>query len=265
MREIFLTFDVEEFDLPLDFGSTISLPEQIEISRQGLILIHQVLDKLSIRATFFITGTFALHNETLIRDISLKHEIASHAMFHGSFDAKKDLADSKKILEEITGKRVTGFRRPFLKPVNEADLVEAGYKYNSSLNPTHIPGRYNNRDKPLTPFFDDQILNIPVSVSPFLRIPLFWLSFKNFPMPYYRFLSNLTLGKNGFLNLYFHPWEFTDISAINLPCYMKRHSGPFLLKRLETYLQWLKGKGEFITLNEYAESICSAKSSLIQK
>jgi hypothetical protein len=46
---------------------------------------------------------------------------------------------------------------------------------------------------------------------------------------------------------------------------MKRHSGPFLLKRLETYLQWLKGKGEFMTLNEYAEFMCRVKSSLIQK
>jgi len=265
MHEIFLTFDVEEFDLPLEYGSPISLTEQIEISRQGLILINQILDNLSIRATFFITGTFALHNKELVRKLSLKHEIASHAMFHGSFDSKKDLADSKNILEEITGKQVTGFRRPFLKPVNEPDLVEAGYWYNSSLNPTHIPRRYNNFDKPLTPFFYDQILNIPVSVSPYMRIPLFWLSFKNFPMPYFRFLSNLTLRKNGFLNLYFHPWEFTDISSVNLPRYMKRHSGAFLLDRLEKYLQWLKEKGEFITLHEYAETICSKKGSLIQK
>ena len=257
MHEIFLTFDVEEFDLPLNYGSTISLSEQIEISRQGLILISDLLNQLSVRATFFITGTFALHNQTLIRDLSLKHEIASHAMFHGSFDSKKDLPDSKKILEEITGKRIIGFRRPFLKPVDEADLVATGYLYNSSLNPTYIPGRYNNRDKPITPFYGSGILNIPVSVSPILRIPLFWLSFKNFPAPYYRFLSTFTLRRNGLLSLYFHPWEFTDISSINLPGYMKRHSGAGLLKRLEKYLSWLKGQGEFMTMQEYTESICN--------
>ncbi|MEI7499908.1 MAG: polysaccharide deacetylase family protein [Bacteroidota bacterium] len=262
MHEIFLTFDVEEFDLPLDYGSTMTLSEQIEVSRQGLLLIQDILDHLSIRATFFITGTFALHNKTLINNLSIKHEIASHAMFHCSFDPKKDLAESKKILEEITGQRVTGFRRPFLKPVKDTDLVEAGYRYNSSLNPTHIPGRYNNWNKPIIPFFNDHILNIPVSVSPILRIPLFWLSFKNFPMPYYRFLSTFTLRKNGFLNLYFHPWEFTDLSSINLPHYMKRHSGVLLLERLEKYLIWLKGKGRFITLEEYTESICNQQGSL---
>jgi hypothetical protein len=261
MPDIFLTFDVEEFDLPLEYGNKISLPEQIEVSRQGLLLISNILDKLEIRATLFTTGTFALHNKTLIRNLSVKHEIASHAMYHGSFNEKNDLSSSKKILEEITGQQVIGFRRPFLKPVNDIGLLEAGYRYNSSLNPTYIPGRYDNRDKPLKPFFNDHILNIPVAVSPFLRIPLFWLSFKNFPVPYYRFLSNMTLRKNGFLNLYFHPWEFTDLSSVKMPWYMKRQSGTYLLNRLEKYLYWLKGKGDFITMREYTESICNQQGA----
>lgn len=264
MPEIFLTFDVEEFDLPMEYGNKISLPEQLEVSRQGLLLISNILDKLEIKSTLFTTGTFALHNKTLIRNLSEKHEIASHAMFHSSFDIENDLSASKKILEEITGQQVIGFRRPFLKPVDDIRLLEAGYRYNSSLNPTFIPGRYNNRDKPLKPFFNDHILNIPIAVSPFLRVPLFWLSFKNLPVPYYRFLSSMTLRKNGFLNIYFHPWEFTDLSTVKMPWYMKRHSGIYLLNRLEKYLSWLKAKGDFITMREYTESICNKQGTAIK-
>jgi peptidoglycan/xylan/chitin deacetylase (PgdA/CDA1 family) len=255
MNKILLTFDVEEFDIVLDYGSKLSLSEQIELSKKGMLLISKMLEKLSISATLFTTGTFAIHNKTLIHDLSSKHEIASHGMYHGSFDAQKDLPDSKKILEEITGKQVVGFRMPLMGKVDEIDLHEAGYLYNSSLNPTYIPGRYNNLTKPLKPFYKNNILNIPVSVSPILRIPLFWLSFKNFPIFLYKYLSKKALYKNHFLNIYFHPWEFTDLSSFMLPKYMKRYSKDLLLERLEKYLCWLKGKGEFITLKEYSESI----------
>jgi hypothetical protein len=31
-----------------------------------------------------------------------------------------------------------------LQPVDDAEIEKAGYEYNSSMNPTYIPGRYNN-------------------------------------------------------------------------------------------------------------------------
>ena len=44
---------------------------------------------------------------------------------------------------------------------------------------------------------------------------------------------------------------------------MKRHSKNTLLLRLEKYLGWLKEKGEFITLQEYTQSLNNQHFPLI--
>ena len=254
MNKILLTFDVEEFDAALEYGNNISLEEQIAVSTQGLLSIQALLERQQITSTIFCTGVYASHRQELIKELSKTNEIASHGMFHGSLDPKVDLASSKKLLEEITGQTVTGFRMARMMPIEEEDILRAGYLYNSSLNPTFIPGRYNHFDKPQRPFFEQGVLNIPASVSPTFRIPLFWLAFKNFPFSVYKQLSANSLKENGFLNIYFHPWEFTDLSAYKMPSYVKRYSKNLLLERLEEYCVWLKTKGEFITMNEYAKT-----------
>ncbi|MCW3106008.1 MAG: polysaccharide deacetylase, partial [Segetibacter sp.] len=58
-----------------------------------------------------------------------------------------------------------------------------------------------------------------------------------------------TLHKYGYLNLYFHPWEFTDISKYKLPDYVKRHSGNKLVERLHRLINDLKKEGSFDTMN----------------
>lgn len=254
LPKILLTFDVEEFDTALEYNNLIDLPEQLEVSTRGMLFIKEVLDHQQVPVTMFVTANYALHNRDLIKTLSDKHEIASHGYWHGTFEPA-DLATSKQVLEEITGKTVTGFRRARMMPVDETDLKSAGYTYNSSLNPTYLPGRYSHLDKPKTPFMQNGILNIPASVSPTLRIPLFWLSFKNFPMWLYKQLSVNTLQGHGFLNIYFHPWEFTDLSMYQIPGYVQRYSKDLLISRLDEYITWLKGKGEFVTMGQYAESL----------
>ena len=59
--------------------------------------------------------------------------------------------------------------------VDNAAIARAGYRYNSSLNPAFIPGRYMHLDSPRTWFMADGVMQIPASVSPLLRVPLFWL------------------------------------------------------------------------------------------
>jgi hypothetical protein len=135
----------------------------------------------------------------------------------------------------------------------EREIMNAGYSYNSSMNPTFIPGRYNNFFKKRKAHYSGDLFSIPISVTPIIRLPLFWLSFKNLPLKLYQFLSGITLNSDRYLNIFFHPWEFTDISQFNLPNYIKKDSGEKMLKKLEKYLVWLKSKGEFITFSEFQE------------
>ncbi|MEI6595503.1 MAG: polysaccharide deacetylase family protein [Bacteroidota bacterium] len=250
---ICLTFDVEEFDTPEEYGHSMSFEEKISTSTTGLNRVMEIIDINEIRCTFFTTATYAQTEPKLIKRISEQHEIASHTFYHSSFK-NEDLLSSKLALEEITGKQVNGFRMPRLAPVSNLEILKAGYTYNSSLNPTWIPGRYNNLKKPRTSFYEEGLLQIPTSVTPIFRIPLFWLSFKNFPMWWLKKMMLKTLKHDGCLSLYFHPWEFIDTTNYGLPKFMTKISGEAMLKRLEETIHLLKNEGEFITMNELASN-----------
>jgi peptidoglycan/xylan/chitin deacetylase (PgdA/CDA1 family) len=109
-----LTFDLEEFDLPLEFGCPISDEDQIIISNNGLQRLTILLSKFNIPATFFTTAFYANKNKELIKNLSENHEIASHSKCHSEFK-ETDPFDSKVEIERITGKPVYGFRMPHFK------------------------------------------------------------------------------------------------------------------------------------------------------
>ncbi len=219
--KICISFDVEEFDLPLEYGKSIHPDLQMEIGYKGLKAIEPILNIDDLQCTLFTTANFADHFPEDIKRLAAKHEIASHTYYHSSFETK-DLLSSRLRLEEITGKPVKGLRMPRMKQVPTEDILAAGYSYDSSIHPTWIPGRYNNFDLPRISYEENGLLRIPASVSPLLRIPLFWLAFKNFPLWFYQLVAKWTFQTDGTLMLYFHPWEFTDISQFGLPKYITK-------------------------------------------
>ncbi len=250
---LLLTIDLEEFDIPLEFGQTIPLPEQLAVSLEGLNRLRVVLRKHGVKATFFTTAQWALHHPETMRELVLEgHEIASHAFFHSAFNAK-DYALSKKTLENITQQPVKGFRMPRLRPVDFALLKQEGYTYDASMNPTYLPGRYNHLSQLRKPHHNGQVFVLPSSVTPILRIPLFWLSFKNGPLSINKFLFRRIV-KNGVFVFYIHPWEFADIQNYALPSYVKRVCGFELVKKLDDFLAYTAQFGYFSTCQEYLES-----------
>ena len=258
MHEILLTFDVEEFDLPLEYGIAISIDEQMEVGKKGLDAINGILEDDDVLCTLFTTANFALRFSENIYGLSQRHEIASHTFSHSSFE-KDDLIKSRLELETITSKEIFGLRMPRMKKIDTSWIKEAGYKYESSVNPTWIPGRYNNLSKPRTLYMESGVPKIPVSVSPNFRVPLFWLAFKNFPYYYFKRIALQTLKRDGYLSLYFHPWEFTDLSNSKLPGMVKRKSGTALLDKLNQLIGDLKNEGNFITMNSFLDKKDSLK------
>lgn len=249
-RFILLSFDVEEFDMPLEYNYQISKQEQLTVGKKGMDRIMPVLNHTNIQATLFTTANFADHFPELIRGLSEQHEIASHTYYHSHFE-NEHLLSSKQKLETITGKPVYGLRMPRMRSVDMDEVKKAGYQYDSSINPTWLPGRYNNLHLPRTLYTDTGMLRLPASVSPNLRIPLFWLSFKNMPLQLFKFLALQTLKKDGYLCLYFHPWEFVDIHEYQLPLFTRRWCKDQLLERLENIIQYLQKEGEFISTRSF--------------
>ncbi len=253
---LLLSFDIEEFDTPNEYGKSLSLEEQLIPSVEGTKRILALLKEKQVKATFFCTVTFAQHAPDLIEQmINDGHEVASHGISHSSFKIV-DLAASKAALENIINKPIYGFRMARMMEVDPREISIAGYRYDSSLNPTFLPGRYNNYHKPRTIFRIGDLWQIPASVTPRWRIPLFWLALHNLPVTVYMYLLMRTIQHDGYAVIYFHPWEFSNLynKQFGLPSYIRRHSGWPFVARLATVIDKAKKQGcTFSTLSEYVD------------
>lgn len=252
---VLLSFDIEEFDMPLEYKGTIPFEEQLAVSQGGLTKILDLLKKHQVQATFFSTVVFAENSKPLIeRLLSEGHELASHTWCHSKFE-EADLKKSREQLSQLFNVEVKGLRMPRMQPVSKMAVSDAGYQYNSSINPTFLPGRYNNLKVSRTYFKEHDVWQIPASVS-YFRVPLFWLSFHNFPSNFYRWLCRYAMKKDGYLNLYFHPWEFMDIikSAYQLPAFTTKNTGDAMVRRFDELITYFKNQGyDFGTFSTFVK------------
>jgi hypothetical protein len=247
---ILLSLDVEEFDAPVARGRAMSMEEQMEWGGRGQERILAVLDALAVPTTHFTTANFAAWHPGLLRRAARGHEIASHAHWHASF-REEDLASSRAALRAASGQEVLGFRRPRLQATRPEAIAAAGYAYDSSVNPIWLPGRYSNRGLPRMPYRTAGILEVPISTTPAVRLPLFWLGWKNLPMPVVRAACERCLEADGLLNLFWHPWEFLDLRAAGLPLHMRRVDGDRMCDRFSAFVDWLRPRGTFRTFSAW--------------
>jgi len=246
-QTILLGFDIEEFDLPLENNGKISFEDQLNTSETGANRLLNLLAKHNIKATFFCTVNFVKNRpEILQRIVSEGHEVASHGCIHHEFSSG-DYQKSKEELDRLSGGNLIGFRMARMQTVDFEQMKVAGYLYDSSSNPTFIPGRYNNlKMSYLWHLVSNGLVEIPSAVTPLFRIPLFWLSFHNFPLKFYYFCLNRVLKTRGYAVLYFHPWEFTNLNEFperNISSIIRRNSGDKMVIRFEKMLLHYLAKG----------------------
>jgi hypothetical protein len=104
-----------------------------------------------LRATFFVLGWIAERLPHLVREIhSRGHEVASHGYGHklctesSAAELRADLLSSRKLLEDITGERIYGYRAPNFSVSDDILklIEESGYLYDSSYNSFAANPRY---------------------------------------------------------------------------------------------------------------------------
>ena len=220
---ILLTWDVEEFDAPADFGAPTlpngGLDRGVEIWRQWL----EVTSGWKAPGTAFVTVKLAEAAPELLQStLGRGHEIASHAWSHKKGDDLK-LGASRLRLSEIAKAEVHGFRSPRLRRVSLSEVAEAGYQYDASSNPALVPGRYCRLLQSRRPHRVSGIWEVPASVLPLVRLPLFWASFHLLPLPLYLAACRVALAVDGLLTLYFHPWELAEIEEPQFPQIGRAH------------------------------------------
>lgn len=255
-RTVALTFDFEECDLPRESGLDFPIEKGMPLSVEGAARVLDLLEREDVRATFFTTLNFAERApEIMARIVKGGHEVAGHGVDHFR-QAPEDPFRCKEGLEKLCpGCVVVGYRQPRMFPVDDAALAKAGYRYNSSLNPAFVPGRYHHLDVPRRAFEKNGLLQIPASVVPGIRFPLFWLALHVLPQFLYNALVRLTLRYDGFFMTYFHPWEFSSLDRradeLKIPGIIRLNLGERMVGRLESMIRSLKRAGAiFVPLAE---------------
>lgn len=252
---ILLSFDTEEFDVPREHGVDFSLEEGMKVSIVGTNRILDCLKDNGVKATFFCTANFVrLAPKVMRRIIDEGHEVACHGVDHWQPKAT-DVEESKNTIESLLGIEVKGYRQPRMFSVSDSEIERMGYTYNSSLNPAFIPGRYMHLTAPRTWFMRGGVMQIPASVTPLLRFPLFWLSLHNLPQWLYHMMVSRVVAHDGYFVTYFHPWEFYELKEhpeYRMPFIIKNHSGLDMKARLDRLIKMLKAKGHrFATFTEF--------------
>ncbi len=223
-----LTIDVEDyfqvsaFDPYIPRNDWDSIPCRVE---RNIDRILSLLEKKGINATFFTLGWIAKRYPSMVRRIVENgHELASHGCDHdrvtelGSDEFYKDIADSKKILEDISGFPVIGYRAPSFS-INKQNywalnlLEEAGYLYSSSIYPVHHD-HYGIPDAPRFAFYPNptgKLLEVPITTVNLLgrNIPVGGGGyFRLWPYAVSRwFIQRVNEKDQRSAVFYFHPWE----------------------------------------------------------
>jgi polysaccharide deacetylase family protein (PEP-CTERM system associated) len=121
-----------------------SLPLRVERNTERLL---DLFAETGVCATFFCLGWIAERVPQLVRRCrGAGHEIGSHGYGHvlayqvGREGFRQDIERSKRILEDITGEEVIGFRSPGFSVRKDNrwvfDMVaEAGFRYDASVFP----------------------------------------------------------------------------------------------------------------------------------
>lgn len=256
---IAVTIDVET-----DWGGRLSVsPGNCQGIEEGIPYLLHLLDELKIKATFFIAGEVVSEYADIIRDIAEQgHEIASHGFKHtvdystmSKMEIHEQISRSKKILEDKIGVTPIGFRTPQCRTNDDVyDILhELSFKYDSSMAKGFLPTRYSNLGIPSEPFMKNNLLEIPISTMPYLKVPmgLLWINAIGFST--FRLLSERIKLAN-MIVLYLHPFDLIEAKS-------KKDFGFIITKwynfkqnrvkyTLESLLKYWKGDREFLVLKE---------------
>lgn len=163
-----LSFDVED---GWSIFSRDRLHKQIELTDtvvKDTERVLEILDQNGVKATFFVLGNVAKKFPALIRKIAdASHEIGVHGFSHKQIfnldrnEFRYEIAEGKKIVEDITSVEVKGHRAPAFSVMPDTSwafevLAKEGFTYDSSVVPA-----CNNRYG--WPDFSKDICNVKLS------------------------------------------------------------------------------------------------------
>ena len=184
-----LTIDIEDYKCNVwrDWLNLTIPPSHAAAANTEWFL--EKLDQHNTKATCFILGEFAKEFPSLVKVIAdAGHEIGVHGFYHQQVfkltreEFRTEVADCKKLLEDIISVAVIGHRAPAFSVMPKTAwaldvLAEEGFKYDSSVFP--IRGRRYG-----WPGFSKDICKIDVpSGASIIEVPMATISLLGMSLP----------------------------------------------------------------------------------
>ena len=229
--------------------------ENYEIEK-NVNFILEFLDEFDIKGTFFFLGRIAQDIPNVVTETAqCGHEIACHSHKHLRIfgltkeEFKKNLICAKKLLEDVSGKSVWGFRAPEFSITNSSIwaldiLKEVGFVYDSSIYPTGLHDVYGiSGTMPFIHKLTNGLIEFPLSTIEFLgrRFPFGGGGhFRLYPLMLTKLFIRKVNRTGNPCMIYIHPYELGPVvpNIPNLTHYRKfRHyynckNGSERLKRI---------------------------------
>ena len=222
------TVDVEEYFQVSAFEALVPRSRWTQLESRVAASVDVLLglcDEANVRGTFFTLGWIAQHHPDVVRAIAdAGHEVASHGWDHKRIihldapELRVSLRDSKRALEDLTGREVAGFRAPSFSIVPGREwaldvLVEEGYRYDSSLFPIKRSG-YGYPGTPRDPYWihrpAGRLAELPPATLEWLgaRVPAAGGGyFRLLPYGLTHAAMAACEGRGAPGTFYIHPWE----------------------------------------------------------
>jgi polysaccharide deacetylase family protein (PEP-CTERM system associated) len=276
-----LSFDVEEHFQVSAFWSEARRQQwgQLESRVQRNIeTILALLAKRDVRATFFVLGWVAERYPELVHSIAAQgHEVACHGYGHELITNqnprtfREDVRKAKEILEDISGKRVYGYRAPSFSITKQTKwaipiLIEEGYLYDSSIFPV-LHDRYGMPDAtPTIHLLHAEagcLWEVPPSTVNVLgiRVPAGGGGyFRLYPYPVLRMLLKRIERAGHPLVMYLHPWELDPDQPRMEGSRLSKFRHYLNLYKTEERLCSLLGDFQFDTIQQVLEPIAGVFS-----
>ena len=214
-------FQVSAFEKAIDRKNWDKLEHRVV---RNMDKVFEIFSGLDVKATFFTLGWVAERYPDIVRKIIENgHELASHGYGHQRVTDLtrdqfiEDLNRAKKILEDISGTEISGYRAPSYSIGKKniwalEALSETGHKYSSSIYPIKHD-HYGYPEAPRFAFKDKKtgLIEIPITTMK-LFSKLFPAGgggfFRFYPYP----VSKWAINRVNLLDaqptvFYFHPWE----------------------------------------------------------
>jgi polysaccharide deacetylase family protein (PEP-CTERM system associated) len=213
-------FQVEAFASIIDRTTWDSFPRRVE---RNTVRLLDLLAETRTEATFFTLAWVAKRHPALVRRIVAEgHELASHGSDHKRVDRQSpenfraDARLSKRILEDIAGVKVRGYRAPTFSIGRDSQwahsiLAEEGYQYSSSVYPVKhdiygTPGAPRTPFSPLPGLLEIPLTTVRVAGRDFPASGGGW--FRLLPYSLSRtLLRRASRANNTSAVFYVHPWE----------------------------------------------------------